>query len=69
MYDKRLLSTLPHYNHRRPSNLLFRKRLERRMCLALFIIVFHIVERTESRVCKDVVALGTRIVYWAVGID
>jgi hypothetical protein len=39
------------------------------MCLALFIIVFHIIERRESRVCEDVVALGTRIVYWAVGID
>jgi hypothetical protein len=69
MCDQRPLSTLPHHSHRRPSDLLFCERLERRMCLALFIVVFHIVERRESRVCEDIVSLCARVIHWAVGID
>lgn len=41
------LRCLPHYNHRRPSNLLLRKCLERRMCLTLLIVVLHVIKGRE----------------------
>ena len=39
------------------------------MCLALLIIVLHIIERVEGGVCKDVVALCARIVDRSVGVN
>jgi hypothetical protein len=61
--------SLPHYHHRRSRNLLFSKRLETCMRLALLIVVFHIFKRGEGRLRKDVVALCARVVDRSVGFD
>lgn len=39
------------------------------MRLALFVVVFHIFQRGESRFCQNIVTLRARVVDWAVGVD
>jgi hypothetical protein len=39
------------------------------MCLALLIVVFHIIQRGESRLGKDVEALCARIIDRTLGFD
>jgi hypothetical protein len=61
--------SLPHDHHRRTGNSLFRKSLEASMCLALLIVVFHIIQRGESRLGEDVEALCARIIDRTLGFD
>jgi hypothetical protein len=56
--------SLPHDHHWWTRNSLFRKCLEASMRLALLIVVFHIFQRGECRLGKNIEALCAGIVDW-----